>query len=164
MFAYCLNTPVMTYDASGTRCVSTVSSVDDATIINRCEPTELENNVMDKWLKKGVKYKSNGAGKGGRIENSYLITKHQDLYEYSDYLVNKSEYRHDFNGSVEGIVFEWDVHNIIYYFGPAQWEDNARDVDFGRTIFSDSHRGMNMVMWLGFYLTYPEQYYSDLFR
>lgn len=81
----------------------------------------------------------------------------------SDYLLNKSEYQADFSGSVEGVVFEWDVHNKIYYYGPSKWENNAKDVDLGRSIFSDSHEGLNIVMWFSFFLTYPEQYYADLF-
>ena len=124
---------------------------------------ELGPNVMDRWEDKGVTYKSNGAGNGGRIENSYLIKEYADIYEYSDYLLNKSEYQADFSGSVEGVVFEWDVHNKIYYYGPSKWENNAKDVDLGRSIFSDSHEGLNIVMWFSFFLTYPEQYYADLF-
>ena len=174
MFAYCQNNPAGYVDSFGLRPVSVLERFGDTSIptpppkrkkekANSNESSTKSKTVMDKWQEKGVTYKSNGAGKGGKIENSYLIKEYEDIYEYSEYLVNESEYRDDFTGSVEGVVFEWDIHNIIYYYGPPQWEDNARDVDFGRTIFSDSHKGLNMVMWLGFYLNYPEQYYSDLF-
>ena len=169
MFAYCINNPVSCADSLGLRPVSILERFGDVSIpappkkVKNKESSTQNKNVMDKWQEKGVTYKSNGTGKGGKIENSYLIKEYKDIYEYSEYLVNESEYRGDFTGSVEGVVFEWDIHNVIYYYGPSQWEDNAKDVDFGRTIFSDSHKGLNMVMWFGFYLTYPEQYYSDLF-
>jgi len=158
MFAYCGNNPVNCIDPIGTYKIPMLQNV-----LHDCsKPIIYKENIMEKWAKEGVIYESNGSGKGGKIINSYKITDFAELYSYAYYLVMKSEYSDDFLGSVEGVVFEWEVHNFIYYFGPEVWNDNATDVEFGATIFDDPHEGLNFIMWEAFRWLCPIQHFLDL--
>ena len=157
MFAYCLNNPIKYIDSSGNRA---------------CLPEDFdcgspkEDNIMDKWEKEGVVYISYGKNKGGQIKNSNKITDGKEMTEYATYLVTHSPYKDDISGSVEGVVFEWEVHNWAFLFfdaiGNAARTESARSVDFGNTIFDDYHLGFTQIMWAGYFLGDPVQYHADL--
>ena len=133
------------------------------------EVIEQEENIMEKWEAHGVKYISaDGDYTGGKIVNSYKITDPNEMREYATYLLYESEYQNDFLGSVDGVLFEWDVHNMIYYGDPFfsflgfQWKDPAASVDLGATIYSDPHPGLNVIMWYLYETAYPIQAQADM--
>ena len=96
---------------------------------------------------------------GGKVTNSYMLTSWSDIYEYSCDI--KQQYPDQFKGSAEGMAVEWAVHTVACYI-PFLDLDRAKDVDFGYTIFYDSHTGMNLAMWGVYYVLSPEQYHADL--
>lgn len=183
MFAYCVDNPVILADSS--RCAAKVCIDDEVNMLDvpwksagggggfrvldiEDEPVEQPKNIMEEWAEKGVIYVSaDGDHTGGRIENSYLITDPQEMRKYATYLLNESEYKDDFVGSVEGVLFEWDVHNMIYYGDPFfsffgfDWKENARSVDLGGTIYSDPHPWLNVVMWRLYENAFPLQAAED---
>ena len=106
-----------------------------------------------------VSFDPNADGNGGTVNNSFLITSWSDIYEYSSNL--KKEYPENFKGSVEGMAWEWKVHNIACYV-PFLELEKAQHVDFGKTIFDDPHPGMNYLMWATYHLLFPDQFQADL--
>ncbi|MBQ2735790.1 MAG: RHS repeat-associated core domain-containing protein, partial [Clostridia bacterium] len=191
MYAYCGNNPVMYLDLSGTRycaagsvkaetaaerkvsCEHTKnalveSSQTDYPTINPNQPnntTEADMTPMEKWKKEGVEFKPNTNGEGGKLINSYKITDYFEMYEYASYLMNESEYAGNFEGSVVGFVYEWEVHNIAYDFytfiGDYESVARAKDLDVGRTIFSDNHIPLGSIMQASYWLIQPSYAMSD---
>ena len=76
---------------------------------------------------------------------------------YARYLKKTTD---DFSGSVEAMVFEWWIHNLIFYVVEenSSWYKKAKDVDLGRTIYNDRHDLMGVeglaskAMWILFSL------------
>ena len=147
MFAYCLNNSVCFADYHGTK-------VEQFPI-----PFEGET-IIDKWKKQGVEFIPNETNGGGQIRNSYKITDPDEMYQYAQYLRKNTDY---FSGSVEAMVFEWQVHNIIYASVNKShpWSEKAKHVDLGRTIYNDNHGKMSELMINAFELWNPAQAQND---
>lgn len=122
----------------------------------------MKNNIMEIWEKKGVKFVPSASGDGGVILNSCLISGSKDITLYVRYLLHESEFTSHFDGSVEGFVFEWTVHNIAYqvYKDPEK-KERAKDLNVGRTIYDDAHGIESKMMLRAFEVLYPKQAKKD---
>ena len=165
MFAYCLNNPVNSKDPLGHQSVG--SYYEDpagwlGSEIGRWISEMIEKRKQELEEKKkqanAVTFVPNSSG-GGQVTNSFTITNWSDIYQYSCNL--KQQYPEQFKGSPEGMAVEWVAHNVACYI-PFLDLDRAKDVDFGATIFDDSHAGMNMLMWATYAALFPQQYQNDL--
>ena len=80
----------------------------------------------------------------------------------------ESEYASYFSGSIEGFVFEWDVHNIAYQFytkkGDIANADKAKHLNVGRTIYDDNHGTFTYVMLRAYEMLYPIQAQEDFMK
>ena len=173
MFAYCGNNPVCNTDSSGMRyCAGTTVANESSTergISCRWQKyIELDNpTILDKWKVCGVEFVPDSSGNGGQIINSYLIHNSYDMTAYAMYLMNASKYSTYFSGSIEGFVFEWDVHNIAYQYydliGDHENAIKAKSLDVGSTIYADNHGFFTYAMLRTFEILYPNQAQQDLF-
>ena len=173
MFAYCGNNPVCNVDYSGDRyCEATTvssESCEERGISCRWQTyIKIENPTpLDKAKLIGVKFVPDSFGNGGKIVNSYKISDGFKMTEYAMYLMYESAYSSYFSGSVEGFVFEWDVHNVAYRvyndLGNVTKANSAKDLDVGRTIYADNHGFMTYAMLRLYELMYPAQARKDLF-
>lgn len=125
-----------------------------------------EDTIYSKWERQGVEFIPHGDRPGGQIRNSYKITDPDEMYQYALYL---KTYTDCFAGSVEGIVFEWEIHNEIYYSvdESSSWYTKAKHVDLGATIYHDKHdlfgitNLASIAMWSLYAEVYPEQAKND---
>ena len=165
MYAYCGNNPVNNADYSGNRyCAAT--TVKDESIDDRKAALQFQKRIAQSKASTRVEFVPNKDGNGGRIENSYLITNPKEITEYAIYLMQESEYSSYFIGSLEGFVFEWEVHNMAYYYysqiGDLENAERAMHVDVGRTIYEDIDHGFfGYAMLRAFEMLYPEQAQKD---
>ena len=154
MYAYCNNGPVIFVDSAG------MAPWPITVVINDGASRDYLKDAEDI----GVTFKPSESGKGGRIENSYRITDKDEMTAYADYLVNSSSYKDYFDGSVEGVVFEWWLHNLIFSFTDESntWHERAKSVDIGSTLYDDTGHGMySLVMILLYEMSWPEQAARD---
>ena len=160
MFAYCNNNPLVYRDSSGNRPELTFGNPigEFGYMIGRWlyewlneETEEDKARIADGT----VSYSSNGQGNGARINNSYKIRTPWVMYQYV--AANRCD---DIAGTTTGAVVEWAFHNIAYDIGTALELESislpAKDVDVGKTIYSDrrSDFSMQMIMSLGMQLVY----------
>lgn len=160
MFAYCLNNPVVLADPSGT-CANTFSiyfKVDCGK--NNCKTSSAYLPIEKRLEQKGVSYEPSSSGNGGRIINSYKVTDPTEQTEFAIYLKTHTD---NFSGSIEGILYEWAIHNLLFEVTKEgdPWHDRAKDVDLGRTIYDDNHGVFSKIMWIGFEILYPQQAIDD---
>ena len=154
MYVYCNNNPVAFVDSEGLAPWPTTVIIFDGA----------SRDYLKEGEDIGVVFVPDESGKGGKIKNSYRITDIDEMTEYADYLVNSSTYKDCFEGSVEGVVFEWWLHNMVFSFTDEgnSWHDKARDVDIGSTIYDDAGHGMFGFIMITFYeIAWPEQSASD---
>lgn len=113
----------------------------------------------------GVKFVPDSSGNGGQIVNSYKIRDSFEMAEYAMYLMYESKYRSYFSGSIEGFLFEWDVHNIAYQLytdlGDVTKANSAKSLDVGRTIYADNHGYFTYAMLLAYEFQFPVQAAND---
>ena len=160
MFAYCGNNPVNFHDPTGL-CQHTFSIYFKVDCGQEDCPTSSAYISIDKRLQqRGVTYTPNPSGDGGRINNSCEVTDPIEMTEFASYLKNNTD---DFSGSVEAIIYEWELHNYLYTITEEDdpWHDRAKDVDLGRTIYDDNHGIFSKLMWAGFELLFPKQAADD---
>ena len=126
---------------------------------------QMKSSILTKQQKSGVMFLPNTSGNGGHITNSYKITDEKTIREYADYLMNQSCLSGCFAGSVEGFVFEWQVHNVAYWaystIGNTEKAKSAKHLDIGKTIYADNHGKMSGLMFLGFRILYPNLAITD---
>lgn len=160
LFAYCCNNPIIYIDGNGyARTHFEALSYDDQT----------STNSLKQWEAVGVEYKSNGPGKGGQIVNSYLIRGGEDITAYVLGIMQHPLYQDDIGGTLEGVYFEWIIHNALYDVGAflqiESIKKKAADLDFGNTIYNDEHGPFNIasaIMWGLYYIAFPDQAQKDL--
>ena len=173
MFAYCGNNPILFSDYGGTRyCAApTVGGESASDRKTSCDwqkqqvLPEKKQTPLDEWEEEGVVFIPSGSGNGGEIKNSHLITDIAEMNAYASYLMYESEYASYFSGSIEGFVFEWESHNIAYFYykknGKEEKAEAAAHLNVGRTIYDDSHGAATWAMLLAYNKIYPDQARRD---
>lgn len=163
MFAYCGNNPVCFSDPSGHILVGILGEASGWLHTKDQMTYDEKLAVVTKYEELGVEYIPSPSGNGGQILNSHLIKDGREMTLYSLYLIQNTD---DFSGSVEGMVFEWWLHNVIcdvFQNRPnSSYYISAKDVDLGRTIYDDRHC-VSKIMWAAYSILYPEQAKSDLY-
>ena len=136
------------------------------TIEPLCFDGDVGVSPLEEWEAKGVVYQSNGPGKGGKIVNSYLIRNERDITLYILAIMRDPRYKDDIIGTVEGVCFEWLVHNAMYDFAGLTQDESrklqAKDLDFGGTIYDDSHGLESGIMWGLYMWLMPDQAAQDM--
>ena len=165
MFSYCNNCPAMFIDSSGYARVHVEAICYDG----RPGSSGKEESPIKEWEDEGVKYKSNGPGKGGRIVKSHLIRDSKEICAYILEIMQHPVYQDDIGGTLEGVYFEWIIHNGLYDIGvlikSEQMMAKAADLDFGNTIYDDKHGPYNIgsaIMWGMYQIAFPSQAQQDL--
>ena len=144
MFSYCNNNPIMHSDPTGEFFI-------DWDLL----PNQQAGEAWGEWIlakidedkediESGkVTYKSNGPGKGARIENSHEIKTLWVMYEFVE--ENRGD---DIVGSTTGVVFEWVFHNAAYTIGKTlginRIADPAKNLDVGKTIYDDTRKAFSL--------------------
>jgi len=151
MFAYCGNAPVNHKDVTGKTAMVIIDVV--VRLIK-----DIYQLVRDDDQRVSVTKEQNNGETNIRINNSASIVTPTVQYVYSVYLNHFSEYKDDINGSTAGMMFEWEVHNAVYYALQAAKNvgidrsdliKRAESVDLGPTIYHDKHGDAGSVMkWL----------------
>ena len=154
LFAYCSNNPTGSIDPGGHFALSfalvlkvvlivaagmaTAATVHDIVQIGRETVDVPEENISSK--DKGDKTDD------VKINNSYRIFTPWVQYGYCFWLnhINKNT-KDVIDGTSIGMTFEWSLHNVAYVgsslIGDQATADSAKDVNLGKTIFSDNHGG-----------------------
>ena len=160
MFAYCNSNPVNFCDPTGlcknTFCIYLKADCGQ----DNCKTSSAYLPIEERLKQRGVVYESHPSGNGGKIINSCNVADPKEMTEFAIYLKKNTD---DFSGSIEGMLYEWELHNLIYWAtqeGDA-WHDKAQHVDLGRTIYDDNHGLFSVIMWASFELLFPEQAEED---
>ena len=141
--------------------------------------TTQEKTEEEMWAERGISFIPNSAG-GGKIVNSSTITDPSEMNEYLDYLFNRSPYSDQFSGSISAAAYEWELHNKVYWATNMiieisnvfrvkasakvyQYNESAKDVDLGRTIFDDSHGIGSIIMQITYTFAHPLDALHDFF-
>ena len=166
MFSYCQNNPVMFCDNLGNRPVLNTGK-EETLEEYEYSIEQMQKDPVTFWKKKGVTIElvTEGGETTVKINNSYLITNHSDLVKYVKYVMRKSEYKDFFIGTVDGFVYEWEVHNLAYelstFFGAEKYINQARSVNVGPTIYDDRHGIATDIMTSTYKLLYPASAKQD---
>lgn len=156
MFSYCNNNPVNNVDLFGTFPVSydpVVQAAIDFTISYVERLKEIEKAKQDS---DGIYATQNSNGEI-KIHNSFTETNWQEMYNYSKYLVEESEFAPYFSGSAEDVFVEWLVHNAFAYIPVFEFE-KAKDTDVGSNIFADRRPALRAILAVTYYQLFPVQF------
>ena len=130
LYAYCGNDPVNKYDPTGNIAISTIIGIVDLAV------TANDIYQIARGADNGEELKVSISGDNVRIKNSYKIVTPWIRHGYSFYLNHFNPNAKDvIQGSTVGVQFEWTLHNVAVTLNIGG--DSAKDLDVGRTIFSD---------------------------
>ena len=174
LYAYCSNNPVMFTDPSGHSIIGTVILIFCAVVAVAATANDIyQISTSDGQITQNEANESEKIGivsgdSDIQINNSYKILTPWMQFGYGIYLNHINEDTKDvIKGSTVGFQFEWNLHNIAFFaslpFGETSFKEQAKSVNVGNTIFSDSHKilstGMRatyltrgLVVWLIDYL------------
>lgn len=105
---------------------------------------------------------------GVHIKDSYMILTPWFQYGYCFWLNHVNpETRYVIDGTTNGLMYEWMLHNIAFWgsslLGFDDYADMAASVDVGETLFSDDHNNwMEHGMKLSYILLDPASSLIDL--
>ena len=148
MFAYCNNNPYNMKDDSGVAPWPTTVVICDGGCdykpnpFDETDPAYGGNRYDGKdtyyeMTDKGVRLEQDTSG-GGVVYNSYMITDRKSIQEMSEVYLAENPGMYD--GQIEGFVYEWQIHSILYYgllYTGSDLVYNAEHYDFGDTVFDD---------------------------
>ncbi len=139
LYAYCGNNPVMNIDPDGCFILSTICFFIVCMVV-----IDTTANDIRKIVNEEVTATVSDDGESVIINNSYKIVTPWVQFGYSFYLNHiNPETKDVIKGSSIGVQYEWFLHNAAYYVGIER--AHTQSVDVGASIFSDSHKGNDMV-------------------
>ena len=149
MFAYCENNPVNRLDRGGSIWINPVVTFALITI----------RDIY--YISSGFVSPTLSEDGNVRIENSYSIINPVVKLGYAIYLNHFSECKEAIAGTSIGVFYEWELHNIAYrVLNPVailtgsekikSYVISAKNVDLGRTIYSDAHGKMSKIMQVSY--------------
>lgn len=152
LYCYCNNDPVNKTDPNGHSFVSLLNSVNFVfSAIKAPVETAIYATIKDIYqIASGNVYAAHtllNNKDNVQIRNSYTIITPWVKYGYAFYLnYFNNETKNAIDGTTEGMVFEWVIHNLGYVaftiLGNERRAIQAKDVDLGRTLFADDHGGL----------------------
>ena len=167
-FSYCDNNPIMYSDPCGT-CKHMLFLGIAGILFFDCKQCRQDQ-------KEQLTYESNVENQGGSIDNSSSVKNRQVMREY----INENR-GNEVSGTTTGVIHEWEIHNAANAVGNAlirigtalniercvekgkEFTGKADPLDFGNTIFDDSHGFYSYAMWGTYAFAHPISFGYDLY-